>query len=177
MVIYIALLINANSGSIIDSGAARHVSPKVHITDGDNRVKLTSFTGKESWTEGNGYIPMTLNDDLSGHDFSIDIEDADYSSETVTSLLSLCKLLRASWRFELSLGSLYGYTPTGHRVTLSMGNDDVLRLPHETREGDELRLAPQSIHVVMSNILRNWLLRNSYTVYSTTPTPTRFTVL
>ena len=134
---------NANAGSILDSGAARHVSNKVKITDPDVKCKLTSFTGKESWTEGNGYIPTTLHDDLSGTDFPLDIEDADYSSESVSSLLSLCKLLRSHWKFELSLGNLYAFTPTGHRVTLLMGDDDVLRLPHGTREGGAAEKLPE----------------------------------
>ena len=41
--------------SIIDSGASRHVSPNVNILDADDKVKLTSFTGKATWTTGNGY--------------------------------------------------------------------------------------------------------------------------
>ena len=38
--------------SIIDSGASRHVPPDVNhdILAPDDKVKLTSFTGKETWT-------------------------------------------------------------------------------------------------------------------------------
>ena len=44
--------------SIIDSGASRRVSPNVNILDHDDKVKLTSFTGKATWTTGNGYLPL-----------------------------------------------------------------------------------------------------------------------
>ena len=133
--VYNAML-NVEPNSVLDSGAGRHVSQYVNVTDKDNRYRLTSFTGAEQWTSGNGYIPLEMNDDLSGHSFELDITDADYVPETVSSLVSLCKLLRDGWRFELELGSVYGFTPTGHRVALIHNQDDVLRIPHALREGD-----------------------------------------
>ena len=75
--------------SIIDPGASRHVSPDVNILAPDDKVKLTSFTGKETWTSGNGYIPIDCHDDLSGNTFSIDIDNADHSTDTVSTLLSM----------------------------------------------------------------------------------------
>ena len=138
----LVLIASANTGSILDSGAARHVSRKVHITDSDDVCRLTSFTGKETWTKGNGYIPMTIQDDLTGDTISIDVDDADYSDEAVSSLLSLCKLIRKNWKFNLELGSLYAYAPNGSRITLHMGDDDVLRLPHNDREGKEAEPLP-----------------------------------
>ena len=80
--------IQSESGSIIDSGAARHVSSRVTVTDADDKCRPTSFTGKETWTEGNGHIPLECYDDLSGSQFAIDITDADLSSETVSDLQS-----------------------------------------------------------------------------------------
>ena len=130
--------------SIIDSGASRHVSPNVNILDHEDKVKLTSFTGKETWTSGNGYIPLQCHDDLSGNDFSIDIDNADYTTETVSSLLSLCKLLRAGWKFDLELGSTYAYTPSGQRIELIVGSDDVLRIPHTLREGESSQQLPKA---------------------------------
>ena len=109
--------------SIIDSGASRHVSPDVNILAPDDKVKLTSFTGKETWTSGNGYIPIDCHDDLTGNTFSIDIDNADHSTDTVSSLLSMCKLLRARWKFVLELGSTFAFTPTGQRVELIVGTD------------------------------------------------------
>ena len=130
--------------SIIDSGASRHVSPNVNILDGDDKVKLTSFTGKATWTTGNGYLPLECHDDLSGNSFSIDIDNADHSTETVSTLLSMCKLLRAGWKFDLELGTTHAFTPTGQRIDLIMGVDDILRLPHTFREGDSSKQLPSA---------------------------------
>ena len=130
--------------SIIDSGASRHVSPNVNILDPDDKVKLTSFTGKATWTTGNGYLPLECHDDLSGNSFSIDIDNADHSTETVSTLLSMCKLLRAGWKFDLELGTTFAFAPTGQRVELIMCVDDVLRLPHTLREGDSSKQLPSA---------------------------------
>ena len=64
--------------SILDSGAARHIHPQTQVTDPENKTRLLSFTGLPSWTEGNGYIPITARDKRTGHDVDIDITDADY---------------------------------------------------------------------------------------------------
>ena len=85
---------------------------------------------------------MTIQDDLTGDTISIDVDDADYSDEAVSSLLSLCKLIRKNWKFNLELGSLYAYAPNGSRIALHMGDDDVLRLPHNDREGKEAEPLP-----------------------------------
>lgn len=85
---------------------------------------------------------MTIQDDLTGDTIPIDVDDADYSDEAVSSLLSLCKLIRKNWKFNLELGSLYAYAPNGSRITLHMGDDDVLRLPHNDREGKEAEPLP-----------------------------------
>ena len=133
-----------SNSSIIDSGASRHVSPNVTIPDHDDKVKLTSFTGKATWTAGNGYIPLECHDDLSGNSFGIDIENADYTTETVSTLLSMCKLLRAGWKFDLELGSTFAFTPSGQRVDLIVGSDDVLRIPHTLREGEASKQLPKA---------------------------------
>ena len=89
--------INAASkekSSILDSGAARHVHPETVVTDPDSRCRLTSFTGQTQWTDGNGFIPLELYDELSGKHFDFDIEDSDAMAGATSSLLSLCKLLR-----------------------------------------------------------------------------------
>ena len=60
---------NYEEGIVIDSGAARHIhlSPDlVHVVkDSDNLRRLASFTytGETSWTQGNGYIHITLRND------------------------------------------------------------------------------------------------------------------
>ena len=59
---------------------------------------------------------MTIQDDLTGDTIPIDVDDADYSDEAVSSLLSLCKLIRKNWKFNLELGSLYAYAPNAHQT-------------------------------------------------------------
>ena len=73
---------------------------------------------------------MTMNDDLSGHDFPMDIGDIGMCFRTSSTLLSMGKLLREGWRFELSHDAPYAFTPTGHRV------------PHTTREGKDSEPLP-----------------------------------
>ena len=124
----------ASQTDIIDSGAARHVHRHTQIQDAEDKCKLTSFTGEDRWTEGAGYVHMELHDDLTGQHFPLDIANTDYMSDAPSDLLSMCKLIRAGWRFELELGSLYGYTPNGQRVSLLMNSDDVLRMPRTIRE-------------------------------------------
>ena len=72
------------------------------------------------------------------------IDNADHSTETVSTLLSMRKLLRAGWKFDLELGTTSAFTPTGQRVDIIMGVDDVLRLPHTLREGDSSKQLPSA---------------------------------
>ena len=144
-------MISAELGSVIDSGAGRHVSDLTVIENENDRKKLHSFTGQESWTNGNGHIPLSVYDDMSGQQVEIDIDDADHF-ESAASLLSMCKLIKTGWNFELNNENQYAYTPTGQRITLTMEND-VIRMPHEIRQGEEAKRlpAPAEINNVTNN--------------------------
>ena len=127
-------------GSVIDSGAARHVTPLTVIDDAENRTQLLSFTGERTWSNGTGYVPLSIQDCDTEGVAPIDITGADHYDGDV-SLLSLCKLLRDGWKFELELGSPYAFTPQGQKLLLDI-SDDTLVLPHEVREGKEAERLP-----------------------------------
>ena len=103
---------------IVDSGAGTHVDPDIIVTDSDNVTKLHGFTGEPIWTQGNGYLPLNVNDELSGDNFDLDIQDAEKVKQSTSALLSLGKLTKEGWRFELSNDECCGYTPTGQKVKL-----------------------------------------------------------
>ena len=92
------------------------------VLDTDNRTPLAGFDGSTQWTEGNGYVPVTMTDNISGKPFSVDFEDADLMSENLISrMLSLSKLLRAGWTFRLGDQGkdCYGTAPGGaHRIDI-----------------------------------------------------------
>ena len=52
------------------------------------------------------------------------------------------KLINDGWHFDLSQGSVYAYTPTGIRVTLNLGSDNVLRMPRNLRTGKDAEPLP-----------------------------------
>ena len=82
------------------------------------------------------YIPITLKDS-DGQILNLDLQDpdADYKGDTAFTMLSLCKLLKDDWKFNLTQDEPYFITPDGDKITLFVGNDNVLRLPHGIREG------------------------------------------
>ena len=136
------LLTESKDSIIIDSGAGRHIDTRTRILDPDYRMRLTGFVGEESWTNGSGYLPLQLHDELSSTDFQVDIEDTDYLESAACNLLSMGKLLRKGWKFDLEWDALYAYTPSGERVLLQVTHDDVLRLPHSVREGESAEQLP-----------------------------------
>ena len=143
-----SLVVNAaikEPTTILDSGAAVHIDARTRVTDPDNRTRLTSFTGEASWTQGSGYLPLEFYDESTGTHFDIDIEDAHSVPGVGVSLLSMAKLIRSGWVFSLSLDSLHAFTPTGQKVRVTMGLDDVLRLPHNLREGDSGQRIPINV--------------------------------
>ena len=106
-------------------------------TDPDNKTRLTGFLGDATWTKGRGHIPLRIHDDFTGHTVDIDINNADNVTNSRVSLLSMGKLINDGWHFDLSQGSAYAYTPTGIRVTLDLGRDNVLRMPRNLRTGQD----------------------------------------
>ena len=128
--------------SVLDSGAARHVHPDVIITDMENRTRLSSFTGEDVWTDGVGYIPCEFHDDLTSKPFKLDIDDADYVKGITCTLISMGKLIKQGWKFTFELAELIGWTPSGHKVMCTLGDDNVIRIPHGVRTGDEAAELP-----------------------------------
>ena len=128
--------------SVLDSGAARHVHPDVIITDTENRTRLSSFTGEDVWTDGVGYIPCEFHDDLTSKPFKLDIDDADYVKGITCTLISMGKLIKQGWKFTFELAELIGWTPSGHKVQCTLGDDNVIRIPHGVRTGDEAAELP-----------------------------------
>ena len=49
--------------------------------------------GNISWTQGTGYIPVTLKDS-DGQILNMDLQDADYRNDTAFPMLSPCKLFK-----------------------------------------------------------------------------------
>ena len=50
-----------------------------------------------------------------------------------------CKLLKDGWKFNLTQDEPYAVTPGGDKITLCVGNANVLRLPHGIREGGDTK--------------------------------------
>ena len=87
-----------------------------------------------------------------------------YSNRTLwvwRSMLSLVKLLRKGWKFDLEINALYAFTPTGERIALSISPDDILELPHTLREGDEAKPVPVQMvqHSSTQDAAYEWLHR------------------
>jgi hypothetical protein len=110
----------SDNTSVLDSGSAKHLQSKLCILDSDNRTPLAGFDGSTQWTEGNGYLPVTMTDSISGETFLTDFDDVDLMSGNLLSqILSLGKLLRSGWTFHLGDKGkdCYGTTPGGaHRA-------------------------------------------------------------
>ena len=108
------------------------------VTDPGAARSLIDINGNISWTQGTGYIPITLKDS-DGQILNLDLQDADYQDDTAFPMLSLCKLLKEDWKIYLTQDEPYDVTPSGDKIILFVGNDNVLRLPHGIREGDDTK--------------------------------------
>jgi len=123
------------SGSIIDSGAGRHVCSIVSITDQDSIKQLRGFNGTLEQTSGMGYKSIKMTNDA-GNEVGYDIDEVDYYPAATTELLSMCKLIAAGWTFNLNKENLYAVLPSGDKVDLYISRDDNLFLPHQEVIGD-----------------------------------------
>ena len=125
--------------SVLDSGSARHLNNTAFMLDPENRSALTGFDGLVSWTNGSGYLPVDLHDEWTGESLSVDITDVDImSSDLVSNILSLGKLLRSGFEFHLTNGGkeCYAVSPGGAaRIKIILGSDDILRIQHQARTG------------------------------------------
>jgi site-specific DNA-cytosine methylase len=131
-------------GSVIDSGAARHVCKSIEIEDATRSTRLCGFNGSHEWTEGKGYLPIVTTTQ-GGHQVQMDIQDVDKFSNSATNLLSMGKLImEESWTIHISKAESYAILPGGERVTLYFNEDKVLCLQHDTRTGREAMKIPSS---------------------------------
>ena len=137
----LCLMSNDNDPSVLDSGSAKHLQKRAVVTDSDNRCPLSGFDGSTQWTEGNGYLPISVIDEQTGTRIPLDIEDTDLMTDKlITQILSLGKLLRAGFDFHLTDRGkeCYALTPGGaHRIRVDLGHDDLLRLNHRVRSGTD----------------------------------------
>jgi site-specific DNA-cytosine methylase len=135
----------ASAGSVLDSGASRHLHPDTVVLDVDSKVSIEGFNGAVQWTTGNGYIPMECKDTVSGTVRPLDIGDSDSMEGLVYPLLSLGKLLRAGWEFHFTAcgKTCYAVTPDSTtQLKVELGPDDLLRLLHTIRTGKSAVMLP-----------------------------------
>lgn len=127
----------AYKGSVLDSGAAKHLNPRTHVTDPDDCCSLTGFNNTTEWTQGNGYLPLRLYDTSSDALVSADIGDVDKLDNLAQPVLSMGKLIRKKWKFVFDgPDQLWAYAPGGaHKYLVELGDDDIIRLPHDIRTG------------------------------------------
>ena len=138
-------LSNRETSSILDSGAAVHLDGRTRITDPDRRERIHAWTGDSSWTNGQGYLPMQLYDEDSGKHFDIDLDEFHSITGNEIQIISMGKLIRKGWFFSLGMDEMYGLTPDGRKVRVTLGTDDILRLPHDLREGDDAEPLPVNV--------------------------------
>jgi hypothetical protein len=132
------------SGSIIDSGASKHVCKNIEIEDATRSTRLCGFDGTQRWTEGKGYLPLQTSTQA-GNAVHIDINDVDQYSGTENNLLSMGKLVvQDEWIIHCSKNETYGILPDGERVNLYFNEENVLCLKHDTRTGQAASRIPGS---------------------------------
>ena len=118
------------------------------MLESENRSALTGFDGSmqwTSWTSGNGYLPISVQDCETGVPTPIDISDVDLmSGELMTNILSLGKLLRCGFSFQMiDADNCWAVSPGGaNRIKLQLGRDDILRMPHSIRSGSNANRIP-----------------------------------
>ena len=61
-----------NDCSVLDSGSSRHLQDMMCVTNSDDKTPLAGFNGSTQWTEGNGYLPATMQDGTTGEHFKVD---------------------------------------------------------------------------------------------------------
>ena len=135
-----------NICSVLDSGSAMHIHSDVTVTDHQRKAPLKGYDGSEQWTDGCGYLPIEVMDADSDDVLKIDIQDAHQCKAVITPILSMGRLIRAGWTFHLELGQLYATTPGGENtLTVELGDDNILRLPHTTRTGADAKPLPTNL--------------------------------
>ena len=62
--------------------------------------------------------------------FKMDIDDADYVKGITCTLISMGKLIKQGWKFTFELAALVAWTPSGHKIHCTLGEDNVIRASH-----------------------------------------------
>ena len=124
------------AGSVLDSGSSRHLSPRTQVTHSDDKLSLTGFDKSMAWTDGNGYLPLKLHEARSDKSISLDLYDAD-KFDGIEPILSMGKMIRLGWKFYFEgTSNCYAVAPDGlSKFMVELGDDDVIRLPHDVRDG------------------------------------------
>ena len=92
------LIIRADSGgSVLDSGAARHVDNRTTVTNHTKKISLTSFGGNKLKTCGEGYLPIEVEDQRDDNKVMVNIGEVNHLEGDTEPILSLGQLLRTGW--------------------------------------------------------------------------------
>ena len=91
---------------------------------------------------------MRAPDTRSGESVSFDIFDADRLDTVTIPILSLGKMVRGGFEFHFdSVEKMYAITPDKQtRFRVELGDDDIVRLPHEMRQGSSAVPIPRLEH-------------------------------
>ena len=130
------LTIRADSGgSVLDSGAARHVDNRTTVTNHTKKISLTSFGGNKLKTCGEGYLPIEVEDQRDDSKVMINIGEVNHLEGDTEPILSLGQLLRTGWEFHFTDQgqNCVATTTEGHKINVELGSDNLLRLPHVVR--------------------------------------------
>ena len=68
--------------------------------------------------------------------FKLDISDADYVKGIECTLIAMGKLIKEGWKFTFELSELVKWTPSGHKISCTLGDNNVTRIPHGVRTGE-----------------------------------------
>ena len=52
-------------------------------------------------------------------------------------LISMGKLIKEGWKFTFEMSELIAWTTSGHKISCTLGDDNVIRIPHGIRTGKE----------------------------------------
>ena len=114
------------AGSILDSGSSKHLHSQVQVTHSDDLTSISGFESntKLTWTQGNGYLPLTACDTVTGQPRSFDVWDSDKLDTVALDTLPLGKFVR-SFYFE-SADNFVAVTPDKQsRFRVELGDDDI----------------------------------------------------
>ena len=99
------------------------------------------FEGSKAYTQGRGYLPI-ITRSKDGDAYPTDIIEVDQYSAVNTNLLSMGKLCKQGYHFSINASDPYMQAPNGPKISLHFDIDNVLHLPHTTRQGKDAHKLP-----------------------------------